>query len=84
MVFGITCTAVGACASVVLDGLEGVSQAILKITGYVMKPIFLAILCRMAATNIFVIWLKYAKFLVCPWAPGSPRWIAPGVTRTEP
>ena len=77
MFFGVACAAMGARAKIVLDGIEGLSHIILRVTGYVMKLAPLAVFCAMAATiatNGLGILLNYAKFmgefyfgLVCLW-----------------
>ena len=64
-------------AKLVLEGIEGLSHIILRVTGYVMKLAPLAVFCAMAATiatNGLGILLNYAKFmgefyfgLVCLW-----------------
>ena len=64
--FGIACAAMGARAKVVLDGIEGLSHIVLKMTGYVMKLAPLAVFCAMAATiatNGLGILVNYAKFM---------------------
>ncbi len=75
--FGIACAAMGARARVVLQGIEGLSHIVLKMTGYVMKLAPLAVFCAMTATistNGLGILVNYAKFmgefyfgLVCLW-----------------
>ncbi|HVY16595.1 MAG TPA: dicarboxylate/amino acid:cation symporter [Rhodopila sp.] len=75
--FGIACAAMGKKSHVVLEGIEGLSHIILRVTGYVMKLAPLAVFCAMAATiatNGTGILLNYAKFmgefyfgLVCLW-----------------
>jgi Na+/H+-dicarboxylate symporter len=75
--FGVACTAMGERAKLVLDGIEGLSHIILRVTGYVMKLAPLAVFCAMAATistNGLGILVNYAKFmgefyfgLVCLW-----------------
>ena len=75
--FGVACAAMGERARVVLEGIEGLSHIILRVTGYVMKLAPLAVFCAMAATiatNGLGILLNYAKFmgefyfgLVCLW-----------------
>ena len=75
--FGVACAAMGERAKVVLEGIEGLSHIILRVTGYVMKLAPLAVFCAMAATistNGLGILLNYAKFmgefyfgLVCLW-----------------
>ena len=77
MFFGVACAAMGARAKLVLQGIEGLSHIILRVTGYVMKLAPLAVFCAMAATiatNGLGILLNYAKFmgefyfgLVCLW-----------------
>ena len=77
MFFGVACAAMPARSRVVLEGIEGLSHIILKVTGYVMKLAPLAVFCAMAATiatNGFGILVNYAKFmgefyfgLVCLW-----------------
>src|SRR5208337_1877532 len=64
--FGVACTAVGARAKLVLEGIEGISHIILRVTGYVMLLAPLAVLCAMAATistNGLGILANYAKFM---------------------
>src|SRR3954447_9822019 len=75
--FGVACAAMGEGAKLVLEGIEGLSHIILRVTGYVMKLAPLAVFCAMAATiatNGLGILLNYAKFmgefyfgLVCLW-----------------
>ena len=75
--FGVACTAMGERAKLVLDGIEGLSHIILRVTGYVMKLAPLAVFCAIAstiATNGLDILVNYAKFmgefyfgLVCLW-----------------
>jgi Na+/H+-dicarboxylate symporter len=75
--FGVACAAMGERAKIVLEGIEGLSHIILRVTGYVMKLAPLAVFCAMAATiatNGLGILLNYAKFmgefyfgLVCLW-----------------
>ena len=75
--FGVACAAMGSKAHVVLEGIEGLSHIILRVTGYVMKLAPLAVFCAMAATiatNGLGILVNYAKFmgefyfgLVCLW-----------------
>jgi Na+/H+-dicarboxylate symporter len=75
--FGVACAAMGERAKVVLEGIEGISHIILRVTGYVMKLAPLAVFCAMAATiatNGLGILVNYAKFmgqfyigLVCLW-----------------
>jgi Na+/H+-dicarboxylate symporter len=75
--FGVACAAMGARAKLVLEGIEGLSHIILRVTGYVMKLAPLAVFCAMAATiatNGLGILINYAKFmgefyfgLVCLW-----------------
>ncbi len=75
--FGVACAAMGEKARVVLDGIEGLSHIILRVTGYVMKLAPLAVFCAMAATiatNGPGILVNYARFmgefyfgLVCLW-----------------
>ncbi len=48
--FGVACTAVGARAKLVLEGIEGISHIILRVTGYVMLLAPLAVFCAMTAT----------------------------------
>jgi len=76
--FGIACSALGKRAHVVLEGIEGLSHIILRVTGYVMQLAPLAVFCAMTATittNGTGILLNYAKFmgefyvgLACLWA----------------
>src|SRR3954454_14486684 len=75
--FGVACTAMGERAKLLLDGIESLSHAILRVTGYVMKLAPLAVFCAMAATistNGLAILVNYAKFmgefylgLACLW-----------------
>ncbi len=75
--FGVACAAMGSRARVVLEGIEGLSHIILRVTGYVMTLAPLAVFCAMAATiaiNGLGILVNYAKFmgefyfgLVCLW-----------------
>src|SRR3954454_19173792 len=75
--FGVACAAMGERARVVLEGIEGLSHIILRVTGYVMKLAPLAVFCAMASTistNGLGILVNYAKFmgefylgLVCLW-----------------
>ncbi len=75
--FGVACAAMGQRAKVVLEGIEGLSHIVLRMTGYVMKLAPLAVFCAMAATiatNGLGILVNYAKFmgefyfgLVCLW-----------------
>jgi Na+/H+-dicarboxylate symporter len=64
--FGVACGALGARSKIVLDGIEGLSHIILRVTGYVMKLAPLAVFCAMAATistNGLGILVAYAKFM---------------------
>lgn len=64
--FGVACTALGERARLVLEGIEGLSHIILRVTGYVMKLAPLAVFCAMAATistNGLGILANYAKFM---------------------
>src|SRR6201994_3175432 len=75
--FGVACAAMGERAKLVLEGIEGLSHIILRVTGYVMKLAPLAVFCAMAATiatNGVGILVNYAKFmgefyfgLLCLW-----------------
>jgi Na+/H+-dicarboxylate symporter len=75
--FGVACAAMGERARLVLEGIEGLSHIILRVTGYVMKLAPLAVFCAMAATiatNGLGILFNYAKFmgefyfgLLCLW-----------------
>ncbi len=75
--FGVACASMGERARVVLEGIEGLSHIILRVTGYVMKLAPVAVFCAMTATiatNGLGILLNYAKFmgefyfgLVCLW-----------------
>jgi Na+/H+-dicarboxylate symporter len=77
MFFGVACAAMGERAKIVLEGIEGLSHIILRVTGYVMKLAPVAVFCAMAATiatNGLGILVNYAKFmgefyfgLVCLW-----------------
>ena len=64
--FGVACTAVGARAKAVLEGIEGLSHIILRVTGYVMLLAPFAVFCAMTATittNGLGILVNYAKFM---------------------
>ncbi len=75
--FGVACTAMGERAKLLLDGIEGLSHVILRVTGYVMQLAPIAVFCAMAATistNGLGILVNYAKFmgqfyfgLLCLW-----------------
>jgi Na+/H+-dicarboxylate symporter len=75
--FGVACASMGKKATLVLEGIEGLSHIILRVTGYVMKLAPLAVFCAMTATiatNGLGILASYAKFmgefyfgLVCMW-----------------
>src|SRR3984957_4048793 len=75
--FGVACTAMGERAKLLLDGIEGLSHVILRVTGYVMQLAPLALFCAMAATisaNGLGTLVNYAKFmgyfyfgLLCLW-----------------
>ncbi len=75
--FGVACAAMGARSKMVLEGIEGLSHIILRVTGYVMMIAPVAVFCAMAATistNGLGILVSYAKFmgefyfgLVCLW-----------------
>ena len=75
--FGVACASMGQRAKLVLEGIEGLSHVILRVTGYVMKLAPVAVFCAMTATiatNGLGILLNYAKFmgefyfgLVCLW-----------------
>lgn len=75
--FGVACAAMGERSHVVLEGIEGLSHIILRVTGYVMKIAPIAVFCAMAATittNGLGILVNYAKFmgefyfgLLCMW-----------------
>ncbi len=77
MFFGVACAAMGERAKLVLEGIEGLSHIILRVTGYVMKLAPIAVFCAMAATittNGLGILVNYAKFmgefyfgLLCMW-----------------
>ena len=77
MFFGVACATMGQRAHMVLEGIEGLSHVILRVTGYVMKIAPLAVFCAMAATittNGLGILVNYAKFmgefyfgLACMW-----------------
>ncbi len=77
MFFGVACAAMGERARIVLEGIEGLSHIILRVTGYVMFLAPLAVFCAMTATistNGVGILVAYAKFmgefyfgLVCLW-----------------
>ncbi len=77
MFFGVACAAMGPRARIVLEGIEALSNIILRVTGYVMKLAPLAVFCAMAATittNGVGILVNYAKFmgefyfgLICLW-----------------
>src|SRR6516165_7892362 len=76
--FGVACAAMGDRVKLVLEGIEGISHIILRVTGYVMQLAPLAVFCAMAATistNGLGILVNYAKFmgqfyfgLACLWA----------------
>ena len=64
--FGVACAAMGGAAKIVLEGIEGLSHIILRVTGYVMKLAPLAVFCAVAATittNGLGILIAYAKFM---------------------
>ncbi len=64
--FGVACAAMGQRAKVVLEGIEGLSHIVLRMTGYVMKLALLAVFCAIAATistNGLGILVNYAKFM---------------------
>ena len=75
--FGVACAAMGSRAKLLLQGIEGLSHVILRVTGYIMKLAPLAVFCAMSATittNGLGILVNYAKFmgefyfaLVCLW-----------------
>ena len=75
--FGVACAAIGQRAKPVLEGIEGLSHIVLRMTGYVMLLAPLAVFCAMAATistNGLGILTAYAKFmgqfyfgLICLW-----------------
>ncbi len=75
--FGVACAAMGSRSKLVLEGIEGLSHIILRVTGYVMMLAPLAVFCAMSATistNGLGILVSYAKFmgefyfgLVCLW-----------------
>jgi Na+/H+-dicarboxylate symporter len=75
--FGVACTAMGERAALVLNGIEGLSHIILRVTGYVMLLAPIAVFCAIAATistNGLGILVNYAKFmgqfyfgLACLW-----------------
>ena len=75
--FGVACASMGKRAMLVLEGIEGISHIILRVTGYVMKLAPFAVFCAMAATiatNGLGILANYAKFmgefyfgLLCMW-----------------
>ena len=77
MFFGVACAAMGERPKLVLEGIEGLSHVILRVTGYVMKLAPFAVFCAMAATittNGLGILVNYAKFmgefyfgLLCMW-----------------
>src|ERR1700761_5416537 len=50
ILFGIACTAMGERSKLLLDGIEGLSHVILRVTGYVMLLAPLAVFCAIAAT----------------------------------
>ena len=77
ILFGIACAAMGERAKLLLDGIEGLSHVILRVTGYVMLLAPIAVFCAIAATistNGLGILVNYAKFmgefylgLLCLW-----------------
>ena len=75
--FGVACASMGKRAMLVLEGIEGISHIILRVTGSVMILAPFAVVCAMAATiatNGLGILANYAKFmgefyfgLLCMW-----------------
>ena len=66
MFFGVALSALGEKARTLIDAIDQLSHAMLKITGYVMKLAPLAVLAAMAATvsvNGLGILLKFAVFM---------------------
>jgi Na+/H+-dicarboxylate symporter len=76
--FGVACAAMGDAAKLVLQGVEGLSHVILRVTGHVMKLAPLGVFCAITATvttNGLGILVNYAKFMgefyfamACLWA----------------
>jgi Na+/H+-dicarboxylate symporter len=65
--FGVACAALGERAHALVEGIEQLSQAILTITGYIMKLAPLAVFASMAAivaTQGLVILITYGKFVI--------------------
>jgi Na+/H+-dicarboxylate symporter len=65
--FGVACAALGERAHALVEGIEQLSQAILTITGYIMKLAPLAVFASMAAivaTQGLGILVTYGKFVV--------------------
>ena len=65
--FGVACAALGERAHALVEGIEQLSQAILTITGYIMKLAPLAVFASMAAivaTQGLGILITYGKFVV--------------------
>src|ERR1700732_4433856 len=67
MFFGVACAALGERTHKLVEGIEQLSQAILTITGYIMKLAPLAVFASMAAivaTQGLGILITYGKFVV--------------------
>src|SRR5215469_6545099 len=65
--FGVACAALGEKAKLLVDGIDQLSHAILKVTGYVMALAPLAVFASMAAiitTQGLGILVTYGKFVV--------------------
>ena len=65
--FGVACAALGERAHKLVEGIEELSQAILKITGYIMKLAPIAVFASVAAiitTQGLGILVTYGKFVV--------------------
>jgi len=65
--FGVACAALGERAHALVEGIEQLSQAILTITGYIMKLAPLAVFASMAAivaTQGLGILITYGKFVI--------------------
>jgi Na+/H+-dicarboxylate symporter len=64
--FGVACATMGQRAKLLLEGVEAMSIAILKVTGYIMKLAPLAVFCAIAATvakNGLGLLVTYALFM---------------------
>jgi Na+/H+-dicarboxylate symporter len=72
--FGVACAALGKRAHKLVEGIEQLSQAILTVTGYVMKLAPLAVFASIAAiitTQGLGILVTYGKFVLGRWATRS-------------